>query len=343
MNFRSHVSIGKRIGNGHFGVVHEGEDDIHGSVAIKIPRQFNGESEAEWLARRATLLNEGQFLRRANHANVVRVHKLVKDDDSDDLLLVMEYCEGGSLQSHYEKGPITHSSAHRVATDITLGLSALHERSMIHRDIKPGNILIDRTGRAKLGDFGLVTDAIILGYADRAGYRDHLAPEVTMTGQTSARTDIWALGMTFYRMLHGHAWYSASPRPRQLVPTGGFANTLSWLPHISSRWRRLIRSMLADESADRPTIIQIQNALANVADAVDWNCQVGPDGARWTRRRKGREITATLDPVGKKLAWKAISAPASSAGISRRLGGSSQPGNWSTISREMREFFERQI
>lgn len=341
MSFRSDVTVGHQIGNGQFGVVHDGQDDIHGRVAIKIPRQFVGELDPAWHTRRATLLTEGQFLSRAKHINVVQVHKLVKHEASEDVLLVMEFCSGGSLQKPYEQGPMLHSLVHRYATDIALGLGALHDRGMIHRDIKPGNILIDDLGRAKLGDFGLVTDDIILGYADRAGYRDHLAPEVTLTGQTSAKTDIWAFGMSLYRLLHGHPWYDASPRPRQLIPAGGFVDTLSWLPHISSRWRRLIRAMLSDTSTDRPSIVQIQNALANLADDIDWECNVGAAGATWRLEKSTRLITVDMRTSGKKLEWSAQSTPISGTGNRRRLGSSSKPGNWASVSRELRQFFDK--
>lgn len=341
MTYQSHVSLGRQIGNGHFGVVHEGVDDIHGPVAIKIPRQHPHETDVAWQARRAELLSEGQFLSRAKHSNVVHVHKLVKHKVSDDLLLVMEFCAGGSLQKPYEIGPMSSSLVHRYATDIVLGLSALHERGMIHRDIKPGNILVDAAGRAKLGDFGLVTDAIILGYADRAGYRDHLAPEVTLTGQTSTRTDVWALGMTLYRLLHGHPWYTASPMPRVLIPAGGFANTLSWLPHVSSRWRRLIRSMLNDESSSRPTIVQIQNALAGIADDMDWDCSGGANVCNWQTNRAGRRIDVKCERKGTKFEWVATSSPSVGAGRTRRLGASSQLSNWTTTLRELRAFFDR--
>ena len=341
MTYQSHVSLGREIGNGHFGVVHEGMDDIHGKVAIKIPRQHPGETDAKWQARRAELLNEGQFLSRAKHANVVHVHKLVKHESSDDLLLVMEFCDGGSLQRPYEAGPMRSSLVHRYATDIALGLSALHERGMIHRDIKPGNILVDASGRAKLGDFGLVTDAMILGYADRAGYRDHLAPEVTLTSQTSVKTDIWAYGMTLYRLLHGHPWYSAGPRPRVLVPAGGFAKTLAWLPHISDRWRRLIRATLSDDKASRPTIMQIQNALAAIADDMDWDCVGDANACSWSATRNGRRLGVQMNRTAGKFEWSASSSPAAGSGRTRRLDSSAQPSNWVDASRSLREFFDR--
>jgi eukaryotic-like serine/threonine-protein kinase len=65
----------------------------------------------------------------------------------------MEYCRGGSLQEVFEKGPMNVATARKVATEVTFGLQALHARRMLHRDIKPGNILLDGGGVVKLGDF----------------------------------------------------------------------------------------------------------------------------------------------------------------------------------------------
>ncbi|MER9494145.1 serine/threonine protein kinase [Mesorhizobium sp. M0320] len=247
--FIANLDIGAKVGNGHFGDVHIGTDAVHGQVAVKILRQKLGETAIAWDARRAGLLAEAASLKKASHKHVVQVHQILETPAKDAIHLVMEYCHGGSLQKAYEAGPISSSEVHKIATEIAHGLCALHERGMIHRDIKPGNILIHRHGHAKLGDFGLVTDDIILGYAAGAGYADHLAPEVWHNGQTSTKTDIWATGITLYRLLHGDAWYKLSAAPKHTVRDGGFADSLAWLPHVSPRWRRLIRAMLNDNSA----------------------------------------------------------------------------------------------
>src|SRR5690606_29051360 len=119
------------------------------------------------------------------------------------------FCHGGSLEPAYRKGPIDDATVLKIAREVCLGLAALHDRGMVHRDIKPGNILLDRNGVAKVSDFGFVTDEIVEGYAAGAGYLDHLAPEYYSSGVTSTRSDLWALGVTLYRLLHGHAWYSS--------------------------------------------------------------------------------------------------------------------------------------
>src|SRR4030088_309089 len=110
----------------------------------------------------------------------------------------MALCPGGSLQTAFEAGPMTLPAVRKAGTEVLMGLTALHARQMLHRDIKPGNVLIDAEGGAKLGDFGLVTDDLVLGYGSQAGYYDHIAFEVWHGNGTSARSDIWAFGMTLF-------------------------------------------------------------------------------------------------------------------------------------------------
>jgi eukaryotic-like serine/threonine-protein kinase len=112
------------------------------------------------------------------------------------------------------------------------------------------NVLVEN-GTAKLGDFGLATDNLVLGYGSQPGYSDHLAVEIWQGEGTSKTTDIWALGMTVYRLLHGAEWYSRSVKPRCIIANGGFANSLKWLPHVPKRWRTVIRKMMADDPRQR--------------------------------------------------------------------------------------------
>jgi serine/threonine protein kinase len=153
-----------------------------------------------------------------------------------------------------------------MGTDVLMGLGALHARGMLHRDIKPANILVDSFVVAQISDFGLVTDELILGYGSQAGYSDHIAFEVWKGDLTSVKTDIWAFGMTLFRLLHGKTWYEDAPKPRLIVTLGNFADTLKWLPHIPATWRRVVRTMLRDNPYDRyQSALQAQNALAALA------------------------------------------------------------------------------
>lgn len=339
---KSNLEIGAEIGHGHFGSVCAGLDQIHGNVAVKIFTQAEQETSDKWLSRKDDLLREGENLKKASHRNVVQVHQLLEADAGNSIHLVMEFCAGGSLQGPYDRGPLSPRAVHRVATDIAVGLGALHARGMLHRDIKPGNILIDERGQAKLGDFGLVTDNLILGYGSQAGYSDHIAPEVWAGEGTSTRTDIWALGMTLYRLLHGRAWYESSPAPRIMVPDGNFASSLRWLPHVSAKWRRIIRQMLNDDPKLRHQSADgVLNDLANLALETDWECYPSHDDIRWSRKSPKRTIVvewAVHSP--RKHSWIAKSMPADGkAGRTITLAGSGAQISRSEAERQLVRFF----
>lgn len=336
----SNLQIGKPIGKGHFGEVFLGQDDVHGPVAVKVIVKDPEQTDDQWAGQKAALIKEAQTLKKAQHPNVVEVYHLVEDDTDDAIRYVMQFCEGGSLLGPFEKGPMSLGEVRQIATEVCHGLGALHTRGMIHRDIKPSNILRDAKGVSKLGDFGLVTDDIVLGYASGAGYNDHLAPEVWAGDITSVKTDIWALGMTLYRLLHGKSWYDESPRPSHLVEAGGYADTLAWLPHIPKKWRSVIRTMLRDDPAGRyQNAQQVHNALADLHIACDWECTVEPHQVRWSRTSKGRSINVVWDrKSARKHEWTAWSEPVG-AGRRKTLGGSGGVVSRAVAEKGLREFF----
>jgi eukaryotic-like serine/threonine-protein kinase len=214
------LQLGKKLGNGHFGVVYLGQDSVHGRVAVKVLARQPGHSDTEWQAYKAGFLAEAQNLSKATHRNVVQVYHIEESPDGNSIRFCMAFCPGGSLQRAFEAGPMILPVVRKAATEVLMGLNALHARRMLHRDIKPANVLIDAEGVAQMGDFGLVTDDLLLGYGSQAGYSDHIAHEVWQGAGTSAKSDIWAFGMTLFRLLHGKTWYEEAPNPDTVVPRG---------------------------------------------------------------------------------------------------------------------------
>lgn len=211
---------------------------------------------------------------------------------------------------------------------------------MLHRDLKPGNILVTKNGVVKLGHFGLVTDEMVLGYADLGySYTDHLAPESHETGLSSKKSDFWALETTLYRLLHGDAWYKQGLLPRYSVRDGGYVDRLTWLPHISGKWRRLVRAMLADDTATRlATSRRALDALAVIAGEVAWDCTLDEDSVRWTREIKGRRIEVDLVRQGKLWNWAAVSHPLDK-GSKKTLGSSGGPVSKALADSQLRKYF----
>lgn len=340
---KSNLQLGPIIGHGHFGEVLLAHDDIHGDVAVKILRQRPAESQVDWKLRRDGLLKEGQQLREAAHPNVVKVHYLVEAETNDAVHLVMEYCQGGSLQSVFERGPMSLADVLKASTEVAMGLQALHLKGMLHRDIKPGNLLQDGNGTTKLGDFGLVTDNLLLGYGSQAGYTDHIAYEVWKASGTSVRSDIWALGATMFRLLHGAEWYSRSPAPRYIIANGGFADSLNWLPHIPARWRRVIRKMLHDDPKSRYQHVgQVISALATLDVEPRWTCKVTSSKVSWQRRGGGRRVRVSWTRLSqRRYEWAAWSEPLGK-GRTRHLGASSAKMGYDKSAKELSAFFASQ-
>jgi serine/threonine-protein kinase len=341
-NLISGLKIGTKIGSGHFGEVFLAEDEVHGRVAVKVLTRAAGEDDSAWTKRKKGLLAEAQNLAKARHPNVVPVYHIVEAEDGKSILFCMAFCEGGSLLSAFERGPMQLSAVRKATMEVLLGLQSLHHEPMLHRDIKPGNILLNGHGVAQLGDFGLVTDDLILGYGSVAGYSDHIAIEVWRDLLTSAKSDIWALGMTIYRLLHGKDWYEESPRPVGVVQKGGFASTLKWLPHIPNQIRRIIRKMMHDDTAARyQSADQVLSAFSRLPVKPEWNCTVTPARVEWTRTAKGRRITVQWDRLApQRHEWRAWSEPLGPRGRRANLGASRGVVRKDQAMKELDAFFE---
>ena len=124
MNFSSSLKIGKLIGQGFFGSVYEGIDEVHGKVAVKVLEPYPSEVDADWKTRREQLLSEARYLREARHKNVVAVLYVVRSQHDGNLHMVTEFCTGGSLERLYKAGPLRISTTRKIITDICLGLDA---------------------------------------------------------------------------------------------------------------------------------------------------------------------------------------------------------------------------
>ncbi|MEK1950564.1 serine/threonine-protein kinase [Pseudomonas sp. YNh] len=333
------LQIIRRLGNGHFGEVFLGKCGVHGDVAVKVLSRKPEHDDATWVVTKEGFLAEAKHLSTASHRNVVQVYGI--EDLGTSIRFTMAYCSGGSLQTPYEQGPMTLSRVHKVATDVLIGLGALHGKSMLHRDIKPGNILLDQAGLAKLGDFGLVTDDLLLGYGSAAGYRDHIAFEVWQGANTSVKTDIWALGMTLFRLLHGEAWYVLqNEAPGDIVHEGGLVDRLRWLPHVPKTWRRVIRKMLADDpSARYATTGEVLNAISALPTQPSWETTVTPDLVRWELPAPKRtKVVEWKLHSERRHEWKAWSQP---LGAGRVMTLKQSPGviGRKQVDRELESYF----
>ncbi len=190
------------LGTGSQGFVLQGHDELlDRSVAIKLL----GPDSARIPMLRRQFMQEARTMAKLGHPNTVAIHDVGEHDRA--LYLVMEQCDGGTTYEMLKKaGPIDVRRATRILRDACRGLDAAHRRGMIHRDIKPDNILLDEHGTAKLSDFGLVlapNTADIASGDHIIGTPHYMSPEQCGNGLVDHRSDLYAMGATWYHLLTG--------------------------------------------------------------------------------------------------------------------------------------------
>jgi hypothetical protein len=192
--------IGRELGRGAFGIVYEGHHrHLDRRVAIKqLPRALAADPTS--LAR---FLTEAKTAAALQHSHIVPVYDFTEKDGL--CLLVMEHLGGGSLTDQVGRAPFGTATACRVVVDIADALHYAHLRGVLHRDVKPDNIIFSEDGVPKLGDFGI---AKLVEQPDRltmtgtvVGTPAYLAPEVAMGDDATPASDVYALGVVLYELL----------------------------------------------------------------------------------------------------------------------------------------------
>jgi tRNA A-37 threonylcarbamoyl transferase component Bud32 len=219
---------------------------------------------------------EARAVAALDHPNIVRAY----DIDVHDKLhfLVMEYVDGCSLQDIVARhGPMDPVRAAHYVAQSAVGIQHAHELGMVHRDIKPGNLLLERTGVVKILDMGLArffnkpTDSVTEKYDDKCvlGTADYLAPEQAVSNTVDVRADIYSLGGTFYFLLTGQTPFPDGTIAAKLVAhqTRDPKPVEAYRSDVPPGLLDVLRLMSAKDPADRyQTPIEVAEALAEWAD-----------------------------------------------------------------------------
>ncbi|MEU1682251.1 serine/threonine-protein kinase [Micromonospora zamorensis] len=202
------------VGTGGMGRVWLARDEmLHRDVAVKevVPPSWLAEAEREELRLRT--LREARTAARLNHPNVVRIYDVVHDRESP--WIVMEYVQSRSVQQIISaEGPLSPQRTALVGLAVLAALRAAHTAGVLHRDVKPHNVLVADDGRVVLTDFGLATfdggEGAMTGPGTVLGSPQFVAPERAREGVSDPRTDLWSLGATLYATVEGQSPYARS-------------------------------------------------------------------------------------------------------------------------------------
>ena len=198
----AHYKVLEKLGEGGMGVVYKSEDTkLHRTVALKfLPPNLTGDKEAK-----ERFLNEAQAASKLDHINICTIHEIGETPDHG-MFIVMPYYEGETLKEKIAHGPLPFDEAMDITKQIANGLAKAHSNNIIHRDIKPGNIVVTNDGIVKILDFGLAKltgSARVTMTGAAVGTVTYMSPEQAIGREVDHRCDIWSLGVTLYEMLTG--------------------------------------------------------------------------------------------------------------------------------------------
>ena len=262
----------RRLGSGHFGEVWLVNDIGLGTQrAVKL-------IPPDKILSSANFFQEAQLLKLAEHPSIVKVDDTGTIEDGR-IYVAMEYLEKGSLEDETKGAYVPLSRAKRLMVDVLRGLEYAHSKGIIHRDIKPANILIGDNLQGKLSDFGLaITKSTLpkaVGVKDYA-YLIHLAPEVTTITDYSIASDIFACGVTLYRLVNGDSFLPrlALNKVREGIINGTYPDRNRYREFIPHQLKKIInRAMSIDPAARFTSAEALRHALEKIPTLANWNEQ----------------------------------------------------------------------
>ncbi len=253
--------IKERLGGG-MAAVYLAEDTLaQQSVVLKLTAP--GLTGVELDEARLRIEREAFTEERVDHKGICRVLDSGRTRDARGFL-VLEYCEGRTLQNRLAEAPLGVERAVAIARQLASALSAAHAVGMIHRDVKPSNVMVADDGRVKLLDFGVakVSGEKLTRTGQVLGTLEYMSPEQVSARAVEPATDIWSLGLVLYETATGRHPFRKASR-RESIRAISVADRLS--PHLTvgtPTLDTLIEAMLDREPRNRPTALEVEGTLA---------------------------------------------------------------------------------
>lgn len=248
----------RQLGSGGFGTVWLAVDtQLDRTVAVKLAHAPDNDTEQR-------MLREARALAAVRHPNCVRVFDIVQDPDG--LAIVMEYIDGAALSDVVVKnGLLQDAFAARLWVTMADALAAAHDRGVLHRDVKPSNVIVDGEGNAHLIDFGIARakgDTTLTATGMMVGTPDFLAPETARGENATPASDAWQLAATVSYALTGHPPRGSRENPISSLMAAAKGEPCVKLPQLSAH-HRLLTNALDQDPKRRPTLAQIRGELTS--------------------------------------------------------------------------------
>ncbi|MEO7013765.1 MAG: serine/threonine-protein kinase [Dokdonella sp.] len=249
-----HYDIVAELGRGGMGVVYKGhESSLNRYVAIKVLADSLAHDEGV----KERFLREARSMAALNDPNIIQIYYIGEDEGQP--FFVMEFVEGESLGTLLKREhKVAVGPAAKIIYQTALGLSTAHDKGVIHRDIKPGNLMVSSRGTIKIADFGIALSnqdmsKKLTSTGEFVGTPGYLSPEVCLGHQVDQRSDIFSLGIVFFEMLAGRMPFTdESPLGLMLeVVRAEIPDVRQLNGEVDEKIAWILSKMIAKEPADR--------------------------------------------------------------------------------------------
>jgi len=255
----------EQLGAGGMGIVYKARDTKLGRiVALKfLPAQFSSDEDAK-----QRFMQEAQAASALDDPHICTIHDIAEADDGQ-LFIVMAFYDGSTLKYVIDSEDLPVEKACSIARQIALGLGTAHENGIVHRDVKPANIMVTEKGLVKILDFGVAKlgqSSDLTQAGSTIGTAAYMSPEQARGESVDFRSDVWSIGAVLYEMLSGDRPFG-----------GGYEAAVAYsilnedppaLTNVPAELAAIVSSALSKDAANRPTsAVDLANSLAEYAGA----------------------------------------------------------------------------